>query len=207
MNWFKKSMALPFSLQRADEGAWVIDEDMREETAKQQKEKHNPSYLGAGTNGLAINIGTHAGKYTRFKEEATIANYLKNNPSECFVKIFDVQEIQKDPSIFLIEMEKCTLFSKKDESVLEFMYQEVRETEIDNIMRLNEEKIIKAYNKTIRRHPFKRRILNDYKNFLLCLVRSGFKTRDYKPSNTGYNSVGQLVLFDIGFLSTSKNNL
>lgn len=208
MSWFKKTMALPFYLQRADEGAWVISDKMRQETAEQQKTKHNPSFLGSGINGLAINLGTNAGKYTSFKEEAAIANYLKNNPSECFVRVFDVQEIQKKPSIFLIEMEKCSLFTDKDRTVLNAMYTKIKETG------LNEENIIKAYNK-IKFYPYFYKvlyphfykILTDYKNFLLCLFYSGFKTEEYNPTNIGYNPKGTLVLFDLGFLNYKKTNL
>jgi len=98
------------------EGKGKINVEMSDETARKEERKY-PSgigWVGHGNVGVAYSIGNYVIKYTNDRSEITSAKMFRNNPLPCVVRIYDIDLIQDEPTIWSITMEKVTPASEDD---------------------------------------------------------------------------------------------
>jgi hypothetical protein len=193
-----KPMALPFDVYPVDDdklGLSEIDLSMIPETAEREKKLFNPSYLGAGNMGIAVELRDgRVGKYTNDKYEARKADRLKDLGLECIPEIYEVREVQKQDilklkvlyPLWMIIMEKVKTLPQDAKKV------------INGISRDSYSKAEKEKEAKIARSPEHRKLIDDYIEMLQCLEMNGIGLRDAHGGNVGYNAQGRLVLFDLG---------
>lgn len=204
MTWLKraqsKPMALPFDRTQLPfgsgyEGIGKIDQTMTEETARKEQEKHNPEYLGAGTYGLATVTPMEpevVRKYTRDEAEVQNAKQLKEHPIPCTAVIFDVIRIQEYPPLWVVESERVKQLPRHERLMLQQVF--IAYPQGDFLFK-DPQTILKA----IRFAPNSMNIqlMEKFLQMAKCL-REYDLDEDMHPGNLGYNSDGDMVLFDIG---------
>lgn len=141
-----KEMPLPFDWPEdspSPRGLRRLDDWMTQETADFETLMFRPEYLGAGSYGTIIQLpddvkAKHGypddaiGKYSRSGIELGFAERLMGTPIECFPRVYDTREVQKevedtydtlpgqedvsDMGIFMIIKEDIDILSKPEQS-------------------------------------------------------------------------------------------
>ena len=209
MNWFKTAQAKPLPLpfptdelvfdepnSRGVGGLKYIDRIMSEETAKQQKEEFDPTYLGSGTAGLVVNLpGNKVGKYTRDRQEAEFAKKLIKNPLHCFVKVFEVREIQ--PKLWMIISEKVRPLTDEFEQVIALRLRSVSKYKNMQDTYEKEKQFINDMFTQDQSEPYLL-FLEKHFQMMSCLQKNNIYTQEAHEYNLGYTDDGRLVILDLG---------
>lgn len=200
MNWLQKisqskPMALPFARPEWSEpGLDDIDQIMQEETAAEERKNMQPSYLGSGMFGIAVDLPNGlVGKYTDDIDEATMATYIQDNPMSCVVNIHDIKLIQEEPELFMIIMDKIKTLNDTEQAIVynlrsfvPYAKNHLREWQVP-------EKVQK-----IRDRTSNHRVIDDFIDMEKCLKSNNISTQDTHGENIGYDKQWNLVLFDLG---------
>ena len=191
MSWLiricqSKPMALPFALpeQRYEDGLNRIDRMMTDETAKSEAETMQPSYLGSGMYGTATNLPSgFAGKYTDDPSEVEIARRVKDNPISCIVNVHNIRQVQRDPIIFMIIMEKVKVLDAIEKEAIRMLRHDwEKQEEVEGARQTYKNKM---------------QLIDDYIDLRRCLIANKISGDDAHWENIGYNKQGNLVLFDL----------
>ena len=208
MNWLQKiaqskPMALPFARPNdSGYGLKRIDQRMTEETAREQRQNKKPKYRGAGQAGVAVDLGNGLiGKYTDDQEEADFAQHIKSHPVPCIVRVYDVEEVQKqltDPinstrqqPIWMIVEDEAKTLSRGEKSIVNYW----EDLESGH----NLEKIVIMLN---QQYSHMTDFVSKLSDFKQCIKQNGIIADDIIGDNVGYDKNGNLILIDLGSTST-----
>lgn len=196
-NWLQKisqfkDMPVPhpdtipeYNKQQEYGGHYNIDTIMTEETARSEESKHDFRYLGDGMMGLVFHKNGRTYKYVADDDEVAGAERAYENPLSCIANVLEpprmVQEYPKP--IWLITMEKVELLNDFEQDVIRDYRNKIQgETYNDIILDMSESQSI----------------IQNYDNLVDCLETNSFGSNDAHAENIGYDSQGNLVLFDLG---------
>ncbi len=211
MNWLQKlsqstkakPMALPFDLpEESYTGTSNIDNQMTDSTAREEQLRHNPEYLGSGSMGVVgLTDKGIAVKYTDVGGEAALAEQFMNDYVPCIPKIFEVRQIQTNPSLWSIAMEQVKLLpDNRETNIIVFLLEELLGPR-SVVSREDKNKYKKEIKRLIKRYPYLKKLAADYRNMMDCLKSSEIDPWDINHTNIGYDQNGNLVLFDLGLSS------
>ncbi len=167
------------------EGIREIDREMSEETAGSEREQFPLKYRGSGLRGIAYERGDvqgHIIKYTNQRHEAHIARRQMIENIPCLVKIHSVDMIQKMPNLWRIEMDEVRTLPDYLKPLATSMRNHFNYDE-DEPDAFTPEEII---------------FVPQYMQFIKCLQKHAITIKDAHGGNIGYDSDGNLVLFDLG---------
>ena len=195
MSWFKLAQPkpLPLPVENANfnsGGTLSIDETMTEPTAKRERRKRPASYLGAGSSGLAVDLGDDkAAKYTTQQREAEMAEHFKSSPCPCVANIHHVEQIQHDPRLWVIVMDKLREANKEEQQIIYYM-----SCQQDSSL----ESIHEYAKKMKRSYPEHVSFIDKCEEFLTCIKECNVGDYDYGGNNIAFDKNNNLRLFDLG---------
>lgn len=200
-NWFKRykiaDMPLPEATDYPNTSHYLLekyDSLISQETVDELKIKYpNLKYIGQGSFNIAYDTGkgTVLKMLSDFNEYSIYKKYKDINIS-CIVKILDIFRIGY---VFFAEMEKIRLLNIEEKSIIN----KIRDFYFINFMFINNDKSVEEIYGYTRHHlKVDEELLLKYIYFIKCLWNNGFSDLDAHYNNIGYNSNGDLVLFDLG---------
>lgn len=213
-NWLSKlcqskPMPLPFrgdgirdKLPIRDQKGWDnIDHTMSQETANSEA-NYGPEFLGSGAHGIATTAPSNTvKKYTTRRSEAAAAKMIMQNPRDHLVKIITVDQIQTSPNLWSIQMERCKTLNELEKRVINATENGEFNQPRDFRKFLNNAIFGKHLTPQELDDP---NILNHIELLYLqfCAVWKdattiGLGHPDASANNVGWNSNGDLVLFDL----------
>jgi lysozyme family protein len=191
-----KDMAFPVTIPyidpKTDTGAYRVDERMSEETAEAERERHgDPQWLGSGQFGAAIECKPgFACKYTDDPGEAAAAEKAQQATGGV-VKVHEVKQIQNEPPLWAIITDKIRTLDSFEQDE----YLVVRKA----LFRFPEEQKERFQRYDQAANPQKLKELDNAATKMIHqLTSQGFTIEDINPSNVGWDSEGNIVLFDLG---------
>lgn len=204
-----------------EKGYANVDMFMSREEAEQQSTQYpNMSFLGSGKDGLAVEVGNNTViKYVPSGAEASNYERAMAYGLSCIPKIYNVQPLNMKNNVFAITMEKVRPLNPLEKAVVygtwafhasdifeippEMVLEDLNEAYTDNYEYYSKEYAqgIEDVFESERNPAIRKTILNiiqKYQQMADCLLNNDFTLNDAHDDNIGWNSIGDMVLFDLG---------
>lgn len=194
--WAQKAMPLPFAPPATSKrGLELIDREMSQEIADQQRAEQ-VSYLGSGYNGLATLLpNDQVRKYSLDERESLMADYLRQNPLPCTVRVYKVQRLGDSGKLWAIDAERVRPLSYNEQDIADHITGDLWDS--DN---LNNLKAIRQYFEHYKSsYPQDMDFLDRLLQFYTCLISNRLYSTDTIGVNLGWRD-DEIVLLDLGGL-------